>query len=52
MAALKTVLIHLNDPRRAKRLIQSALAIAIPNEAHVIALMIAPPLIEIGRIGA
>src|SRR5262245_64214362 len=38
----KTILIHLNDERRARRLLEAGLAVARQFEAHVIGLHVFP----------
>lgn len=40
----KTILLHLNDPRRAERLIGAALAVAGDDKVHLVALHLSPGL--------
>lgn len=41
----KTILVLLNDPRRAKRLLDAAVPLARANEAHLIGLSVMPPYV-------
>lgn len=43
----KTILVHLNDPRRAERLLGAALAVAGSDKVHLIGLHLAPSLAAI-----
>lgn len=43
----KTILVHLNDPRRAERLLTAALSVAAHDKVHLIGLHLAPSLAAI-----
>ncbi len=45
--ALKTILVHIHDPRRVGRLLEAVLPLASAGAAHVIGLGVIPPFVEI-----
>lgn len=45
--AYKTILVHLNDPRRAKRLLDAAVPLARSMGAHLVGLSVMPPFVVI-----
>ncbi len=45
--AYKTILVHLNDPRRAKRLLDAAVPLARSMSAHLVGLSVLPPFVVI-----
>ncbi len=45
--AYKTILVHLNDPRRVKRLLDAAVPAARKMDAHLIGLSVIPPFVVI-----